>query len=157
MNRATKRHRMRPLVASLACVPVLVASLAACSSSKSSNGKSSGPASSPSNRPTAVIDVSVPPGTSKNYVGARSDVTGLKCTQAGSGWKVSGSVTNSGKVKADYRIYTSMLTKDNVTRGLLESDVKGVASKATKKWSGQLALAAKNLRCVLRVERTNAG
>jgi hypothetical protein len=103
-----------------------------------------------------VTKVDVAPGTAKGFVGARTDVTGQACKKSGPTWTTSGSVTNSGKAKADYRIYTAFLTSDNDTRGLLQTNVRNVAPDATKKWSGALKIKANDLTCVLRVERTNA-
>lgn len=146
------RDRLTLLVVPLSAAAVV---LAGCSGS----GKDTSNSSSPNAKvPTAadVIKVDTPPGTAKQFVGARKDVTDLTCRQDGSSWVVAGKVTNPSTAKADYRIYTSFLNKQNDTRGLLESDVAGVAPQATEKWTGKLALADQKLTCVLRVERTKS-
>jgi hypothetical protein len=112
------------------------------------------PSASASVKTAATIKINVAPGTAKGFVGARVDVTDLTCKQSGAVWKVAGKVTNPSKGTANYRIYTSFLTAQNDTRGLLETDVNGVTAGASKSWAGELALKDKGLSCVLRVERT---
>jgi hypothetical protein len=126
-------------------IALLAAPLAGCGA----DGKTSAPPASP-----AVARVSVPPGTATGFVGARIDVTGLDCEQAGSVWRVTGKVRNPSARPADYRIYTSFLTRESDTRGVLQTDVKGVGPGVERRWSGQLAIPDEGLHCVLRVERT---
>jgi hypothetical protein len=138
----------RPIT--LATCGLLVAALASC-------GGSSEPAASPTKqatRPPTATKVQVPPGTGKGFVGARNDVTVESCQGSGGVWVVRGAVTNSSAALADYRIYTSFLTADNDTRGLIQTDVARVAPKAKVSWAGQLRLPESGLRCILRVERT---
>ena len=103
-----------------------------------------------------VTQVSVRPGTAKGFVGARADVTGLTCARSGSSWRVSGKVTNPTAAKANYRIYTSFVTQDSRTVGLLETDVSLLAAGSSQSWSGRSAIKGTGLRCILRVERTRA-
>jgi hypothetical protein len=144
------RDRLTLLVIPLSAAVVL----AGCSSSGKDNSNS--PAPSGGTTATDVIKVNTPPGTAKHFVGARKDVTALNCKQDGSSWVVAGKVTNPSTTKADYRIYTSFMNKVNDTRGLLETDVNAVAPEATEDWTGKLALADEDLKCVLRVERTKS-
>jgi hypothetical protein len=137
----------------LAGCALLVGVLPACGS----DGGDSAPTASPAarvSRPPAVTRVQVPPGTGKGYVGARSDVTVQSCTGSAGTWTVKGTVTNSSTKAADYRIYTSFLSADQDTRGLVETDVVRVAPRARVPWTGRLPLSDSGLRCVLRVERT---
>ena len=146
-------------------VPLLLGVVTACTGSSDAGSAGSGPsagaagpsagASTESPGPPPVVKTQVAPGTAKNFVGARSDVTGLQCKHAGGAWTSSGTVTNPGSAIVDYRIYTAFLDAANQTRGLVQTNVARVAPRASKKWAGQLAIDAKDLRCVLRVERTN--
>lgn len=133
-----------------AALVAMLAVLTACSGSKS---KSASKSTTSTTKALVVTKVSDAPRTS-NYIGARKDVTDLTCTQNGNTWKVAGNVTNPTNAPADYRIFTSFLDKANVTRGLLQTDVKGLAPKQTQPWSGDLQLSATGLHCGLRVERT---
>lgn len=133
-----------------AVLVILLVLLTACSGSKS---KSASKSTTSTTKPAAVTKVSDAPRTS-NYIGARKDVTDLTCNQDGKLWKVGGKVTNPTKAPADYRIFTSFLDQANATRGLLQTDVKGLAPGESRSWSGELELAASGLHCGLRVERT---
>ena len=140
-------------------IAIALVAVAACSGS--SDGTSTAASAAPTGKASAppspaAIKVTVAPGTGKAFVGARRDVTGWSCKQAGKAWTTVGSVTNSGKVTANYRIYTAFVTTTNETKGLLQTNVVGVAPKATKKWADKLDLSGTGLRCDLRVERTNA-
>ncbi len=143
-------------------VPLLLGAVTACTSSSDGGSAGSGPsvgpsagASTESPGPPPVVKTQVAPGTAKNFVGARSDVTGLQCKHAGDAWTSSGTVTNPGRAVVDYRIYTAFLDAANQTRGLVQTNVARVAPRASKKWAGRLDIDAADLRCVLRVERTN--
>jgi hypothetical protein len=103
--------------------------------------------------PAVVTSVADAPATS-NYVGARKDVSDLTCEQDGGKWKVGGTVTNPSDAPVNYRIYTSFLDDSNETRGLLQTDIGGVAPGEEREWSGELELDADDLTCGLRVERT---
>ena len=117
------------------------------------SAKSASSTTSSTTKPTTVIKTSNAPRTS-NYVGARQDVTGLSCTRDGKTWKVAAKVNNPTNAVADYRIFTAFLDNGGATRGLLQTDVKGLAPQETRSWRGELDLVAPDLRCVLRVERT---
>jgi hypothetical protein len=104
-------------------------------------------------KPAVVRDVTDAPRTS-NYEGARDDVTKVTCKQDGKTWKVGGTVTNSTKEPADYRIFTAFLDDENETRGLLQTDLTGLEAGEARPFTDDLALDAKGLTCVLRVERT---
>lgn len=161
MSRAWNRWQRRSVAVVAIALPLGLTALAGCSSgSAPSAAESATPAatvaSSASPAPATVIKVAVTPGTAKGFVGARKDISGLSCKQSGNVWTAAGSVTNSGKATVNYRIYTAFLAANNDTRGLVQTDVTGVAPRATKKWSGQLTIKANGLHCVLRVERTDA-
>lgn len=133
-------------------VVALLGVLAGCSSGhKNSTSTAS---ASRTIKQAAVIKVTTAPGTATGFVGARNDVTKVDCSSDGILAKASGTLTNTSGAPADYRIYTSFLSNDNDTRGLVETDVNGVGAGVTKGWSGQLPLTATDLHCVLRVERT---
>ncbi len=148
----------------IGALPLLLAALAACTSSGDAGSAATlpagaaGPSAATSTAqpgPPPVVKTQVAPGTAKNFVGARSDVTGLQCKHAGGAWTSSGTVTNPGSAIVDYRIYTAFLDAANQTRGLVQTNVARVAPRASKKWAGRLDIDAADLRCVLRVERTN--
>jgi hypothetical protein len=130
-----------------AVVTTLLVSSGCSGSAKSASSTTS------TTKPTTVIKISNAPRTS-NYVGAREDVTDLSCAQDGKFWKVAGKVNNPTRAVADYRIFTAFLDHAGATRGLLQTDVKGLAPQETTPWNGQLELTAVGLHCVLRVERT---
>jgi hypothetical protein len=126
----------------------------ACSDSKDSGQPASASSSAgPATKPAVVNKTTDPPRTA-NYVGARKDVTNLSCKQDGQLWRVSGTVTNPTDAPVDYRIFTSFLDSSNETRGLLQTDVAGVAPAEARDWSGEIELDAADLICGLRVERT---
>lgn len=104
--------------------------------------------------PSTVISVAVQPGVSEGFDGARADIGALTCELEDGRWAVSGDVTNPLDVPASYRIYTSFLDGNRTTLGLLEVNADEVAPGETREWSGTLDLAAPDLECVLRVERT---
>ncbi len=138
-DRVTRSRGLR----AAAAAAMLVAGLAGCSNE------------APDTRPEtgAVTDISVQPGTTEDYVGAKQDVTGLACEPDGRAWKVTGTVRNSTRATAGYRIYTSFLDDENETRGLLQTDVQDLAPGGEKEWTGRLDVRGQDLRCVLRVER----
>ena len=131
----------------------LLAALAACSGSDGEPAADASP-SPRVTRPPTLTKVTVPPGTGKGFVGARNDVTVQSCKGDAGTWTATGTVTNATTTRVDYRIYTSFLTKDNDTRGLVQTDVRAVAPKAKVTWRAALALPEQALSCVLRVERT---
>lgn len=145
-----QRHFLRVVSAAVGTA-MLALALTACSGS---NDKATKPkATTTTSKPSVVTKVSDAPRTT-GYTGARKDVTGLTCAQDGKLWKVGGTVTNPTTASADYRIFTSFLDKANETRGLLQTNINGVAPNEAKPWSGELELPASDLHCVLRVERT---
>ena len=95
------------------------------------------------------------PGTLANFVGAHQDVHDTKCKQDGAGWNAGGSVTNPTAKAVKYRIYVSFLSGDT-TIGLAEVNVAKVGAKQTEKWTQGVKVEGKDLRCILRVERTDA-
>lgn len=152
MNELRVRGRTRRFLGMGAVVATLLVS-SGCTGPGKSAATSSAKSTTTSTKAAPVIKTSNAPRTS-NYVGAREDVTGLSCTQDGKLWKVAAKVVNPTNAVADYRIFTAFLDQANVTRGLLQTDVKGLAPQETRPWSGDLELAASGLHCVLRVERT---
>lgn len=141
-------HRQRSLrLAAVAAVGGLVAS--GCSGSSGPPPQPSAPAA-----PPAVIKTHVAPGTAKGFVGARKDVTGLECVRHAKQWAASGKVTNPTRRTVSYRIYTAFLDASANTRGLIETDVRRLSGHQARAWSGRISLGARNLHCVLRVERT---
>jgi hypothetical protein len=150
MNELRVRGGALRFLGLMAFVTTLVVVSSGCTGSAN---KSSSSTSSSTTKPTTVIKISNAPRTS-NYVGARKDVTNLSCAQDGHLWKVAGKIINPTNAVADYRIFTAFLDQANATRGLLQTDVKGLAPQVQRSWSGQLELTGTGLRCVLRVERT---
>jgi len=134
-----------------AILVALLLALTACSGSKSNSKAKT--TSTPTTKALVVTKVSDQPRTT-GYIGARKDVTNLTCAQDGTLWKVGGTVTNPTNAPADYRIFTSFLDQSNVTRGLLQTDVKALPPQQSRPWNGELELAATGLHCGLRVERT---
>ena len=153
-----ERREMRGASRALVVVACAVFVLAACTSDSKpkASSSSSAPPTASSAKPSTVIQASDQPRTS-GFVGARADVTGLTCAQDGKQWRVGGKVTNPTDSPVDYRIFTSFLDKSNDTAGLLQTDIKSVAGRASQDWSGTLPVSGTDLQCVLRVERTNAG
>ena len=147
----SRRQTGAPRALRLAAIAsVVLVSVGACSDSKSNNKSKP---TTPTTKAAVVTEVSDAPRVT-GYVGARKDVTNLTCAQDGKLWKVGGTLTNPTSAPADYRIFTSFLDQSNVTRGLLQTDVKGLAAGQSKPWSGDLELDATGLHCGLRVERT---
>ena len=95
------------------------------------------------------------PGTLANFVGAHQDVHDTTCKASGTGWHASGSVTNPTAKSVKYRIYVSFLNGDT-TVGLAEVNVAKVGAKQTERWTQGVKVEGKDLRCILRVERTDA-
>lgn len=118
---------------------------------------STGPAE-PEVAEPAAIETDIHPGTAEDdFVGALVDVTELDCTGDGAAWRAQGLVTNPTAAAASYRIYVSFLAEDGDTRGLVQVDVEDVEAGATEEWGTSMAIDGDDLRCVLRVERTEAG
>jgi hypothetical protein len=108
--------------------------------------------------PVAVVDVKTQPGTATDgFEGAANDISDRRCESSEGTWTVSGTVTNSTAVPANYRIYTSFVDAAGATPGLLEIDVDNVAPGASAEWSGSLAIGLDDLKCVPRVERVAVG
>lgn len=155
MNRHGGRRRALRIISVAALLVSTIVAFTACSGSKSkSQGKSK--SSTTTTKPGVVRSAPDSPRTT-GYIGARKDVTDFTCKQEGKVWKVGGTVKNPTTAPADYRIFTSFLDKTNDTRGLLQTDVNGVAPGEAKQWNGELGLASTDLHCVLRVERTGVG
>ncbi|PJJ73530.1 hypothetical protein CLV46_3123 [Diaminobutyricimonas aerilata] len=103
-----------------------------------------------------ITEVTDPPGTGENLVGALSDTAVTSCELADGTWNVVGTVTNPTDAPADYRIYVSLLNPESDTRALKQVDVPGVEAGATADWQTSVELADEGLTCVLRVERYTA-
>ena len=106
-------------------------------------------------QPSFVANTQNTPGTLKDFVGAKSDARNTACKADGAKWVATGQVTNSSKHPSHYRIYVSFLQGDT-TVGLSQSDFSPVAPGATHAWSGSVKTSGKDLRCILRVERSDA-
>ena len=113
------------------------------------------PKATSTTQPQFVANTQNTPGTLVNFVGAKLDAHDTSCKADGAKWSATGTVTNSSKKPAHYRIYVSFLQGDT-TVGLSQSDFSPVASGATRDWSGSVKTSGKDLRCILRVERADA-
>ena len=102
-----------------------------------------------------VENTSNTPGTLKDFVGARADVSDTTCKTATKGWTASGAVKNPTDQAAQYRIYVSFLDGDTTT-GIAQTDLAKVGANKTAKWTATVGAAGTNLRCILRVERAVA-
>jgi hypothetical protein len=134
----------------------LVVTLTACHDSGDDEADHSTTTEAPDSTTTtdgALVQTKDPPRTS-GFVGARGDVSDLRCVASDGGWVVTGRVTNPTSETVSYRIFTSFLDEDSDTKGVVQTDVTGVAPKASATWKGELPLQADELSCVLRVERT---
>ena len=105
--------------------------------------------------PSAIVDVSVPPGSDADAVGAREDVTDEVCEAGDDGWVASGNVTNPTDDVADYRIYVSLVGDGGDTAALVESGATSVAAGESSAWSVTITEVGDGpFDCVLRVERS---
>jgi hypothetical protein len=101
-----------------------------------------------------VLDVSVPPGSSTDFEGARSDVSVDSCASSDGRWTAEGVATNSADSVRSYRIYVAFVDSTKKTWAMVQSDVADVDAGKSSTWSASADLP--NLtggRCVLRVER----
>jgi hypothetical protein len=101
-----------------------------------------------------VLDVSVPPGSSTNFEGARSDVSVDSCASNDGRWTAEGVATNSADSVRSYRVYVAFVDSTKKTWAMVQSDVADVDAGESSTWSASADLP--NLmggRCVLRVER----
>jgi hypothetical protein len=151
----TESIRPRGAILAVAAAAVLAVGLAGCT-----GGAGSTPTKTPKATSTAkavakpgLTETTHAPGSGENLVGAVADTKVTSCAQKGDGWTVAGTATNPTDAAVDYRIYISLLDKSNDTRALVETDLDGVAAKASQDWSKDIAVTDKNLTCVLRVER----
>lgn len=90
------------------------------------------------------------------YQGALADVTDSACARSEGGWTATGTVTNSTDKPASYRIYVSLLTAEDVTKGVVEVQVDALEAGKSMDYTKDIALDAEDLHCVLRVERRPA-
>jgi hypothetical protein len=95
------------------------------------------------------------PGSLRHFEGARTDVHDTSCVLSGGAWKATGRVTNPTRHAVRYRIYVSFLDGDT-TAGITEADPGPVARHQTRRWTATLPVTTPGLRCILRVERTDA-
>jgi hypothetical protein len=100
-------------------------------------------------------DTTHTPGGRRTFDGARTDVHDTSCAAKDRRWIAAGKVTNPTGAAVRYRIYVSFLDGDT-TAGITETNTGSVAAKATADWKASLKLATPGLRCILRVERTDA-
>ena len=133
-------------------VLLIMTAVAGCTPTAKPTHKPSATASATALSP-GITDITDPPGTGANLAGALKDTTVTACTQKGSAWSVTGTVTNPTTAAADYRIYVSLLNPSNDTRALKQVDVDALAASANADWSADIPVNEKNLSCVLRVER----
>ncbi len=150
---------MRKTLITLGIVATIA--VAGCSSSGSSKAKEtskptakSASASTSTTQPF-VANTKNTPGTLKGFVGAKADVHDTECTQAGARWNAAGRVTNPTTGPVTYRIYVSFLSGDT-TVGIAEVNIAKVGAKQTEDFEQGVKVAGKDLRCILRVERTDA-
>lgn len=106
---------------------------------------------------TAVSNVSQQPGVADDsFVGAAADAKVQTCVGDAASWKVKGSVTNPTGAKAKYRIYVALNKAGTTeTKALQQVNVE-LRAGATQEWETTADVVAKDLICILRVERTSA-
>jgi hypothetical protein len=137
-----------PVLAAL----LIVTAMAGCTPTAKPTPKPTASASATALSP-GITDITDPPGTGEGLAGALKDTTVTACAQKGTGWSVTGTVTNPTADAANYRIYVSLLNAANDTRALKQVDVDALAPAAKADWSADIPVDEKNLSCVLRVER----
>ncbi len=105
-------------------------------------------------KPAFVANTKNTPGTLKDFVGAKIDVSDTKCVSGDKGWTATGKAKNPTNAKVQYRIFVSFL-EGETTVGIAQTDVSAAAG-ATANWTATVGAAGKDLRCILRVERAAA-
>jgi hypothetical protein len=140
----------KPVLSGLTLLSLLalLAGLTGCTGS--SGGSSAAAGSGTTGSSASAPSVPVPSSTIVNEPSARKDVTAGACTQTSSGWKMSGTVTNSGSQQAAYTIVVSFTTKQStvLARGTTKVTVK---AGATKGWTASASFAkTEGVQCVLR-------
>jgi hypothetical protein len=101
---------------------------------------------------TQLTDIEHQPGEGK-YEGALADVTNAKCERSEGGWTATGTAKNPTKAAADYRIFISLLTAKDVTRGVVEVKLDQLGAGESTDYTQDLKVDEDDLHCVLRVER----
>jgi hypothetical protein len=134
---------VRLRVSAVAVALVAATALVGCSHDEASSTKA------PQKK---VTDVQDQPGSVKGYVGASKDAKITECEPEGDSLRVEGTVNNPKTSLQDYRIYVSALKEGN-TVGLVQVDVSDVPGGKSQTWSTDIAYDAKDLKCLLRVER----
>ena len=130
--------------------------VAGCSSDavKTNAAKANDATTSTTTEPAFVANTKNTPGTLKDFVGAKADVSDTKCASGAKGWTATGKAKNPTKAKVQYRIFVSFLEGDT-TVGIAQTDVLADAG-ASANWTATVGAAGKDLRCILRVERAAA-
>lgn len=137
---------------------VAVIGVAGCSSNDSakeaSPPKTKSTSTSTSTTQTFVANTKHTPGTLADFVGAKADVHDTTCKQHGGSWEADGVVSNPTDSSVRYRIYVSFLSGDT-TVGLAEANLGKVGPSKSAHWQQSVKVASDNLRCILRVERSD--
>jgi hypothetical protein len=146
------------IAAATAGVLLAAATLAGCTGGDAEPDASESPEPTETTAPAQVTDVTDAPGTGSDgagggFTGAAGDLEIATCEPGDGGWDVSGTVTSSAASVATYRIYISLLTGDNDTRALQQTNVEGVEPGASAEWSMTIPVEEDGLSCVPRVER----
>jgi hypothetical protein len=144
------------LLAILLAATVTTGVLAGCTPSPEPDPEPTETSSDAAQEP-GVTDIQDAPGSGEGLVGALADAETETCEAGDGAWISSGTVTNPTDAPANYRIYVSLLTGDNDTRGVQQVNVDGVEPEATADWESSIEVDDEDLTCVLRVERYAAG
>ena len=149
---------VKPALAAATALTALALVLTGCTSSDDAKPKPTPSATETESAETSpgITEITDPPGSGENLVGALSDSSVTTCELQDGAWNVVGSVTNPTDGPVDYRIYVSLLNPESDTRALKQVDVPDVESGGTADWQTSIALADEGLTCVLRVERYTA-
>ena len=144
-------------VLAVVLVTAISISLAACGSDaqrKSTSTTKKAAKSTTTSTVPFVSNAKNTPATLRHFVGAKDDVHDTKCAPHNGWWTARGKVTNSSTHRARYRIYVSFLKADT-TVGLAQVDVPPMRPHATRVWVTSVKVAQPDLRCILRVERSD--
>ena len=139
-----------------AFVAATAVTFAACSDLPLTGGESKQTAALPVTTIPDIYDAVHTP-ASGEFVGALVDISAHTCAQGADGWRVTGTATNPTGNSVDYRVYIGLLNGVSTTRALVETEVLNVAAGGTGEFDMLIAMPEDDLRCVLRVERRDAG
>ena len=149
---------MRRLIAFVLVCGIAVAACSSTSGSRSASLDDTRASAKSTTTPTIAPFASAithTPGTLGHFVGARADVHDTTCMLDHASWNAEGEVTNPTRGPVNYRIYVSFLRGDT-TIGLAETNLSRVAPHTTRRWAASSRTTARDLRCILRVERAAA-